>query len=120
MALHCFRQPVRLSTWTACCSIRNGEIWGVNAEILRDGDRGTQKWVSSLSLENVFTKTLRQYVEFTQQVSKVALPLKIIAGIEGVKGRKLLHDNMPLARAGVMYEDSVTHVAVLKGVSVAT
>jgi hypothetical protein len=71
---------------------RNGEIWGVNAEILRDGDRGTQKWVSSLSLENVFTKTLRQYVEFTQQVSKVALPLKIIAGIEGVKGRKLLHD----------------------------
>ena len=28
--------------------------------------------------------------------------------------------NMPLARAGVMYEDSVTHVAVLKDVSVAT
>jgi hypothetical protein len=99
---------------------RNGEIWGVNAEILREGDRGTVKWVSSLSLEEVFTNTLRQYVEFTQQVSKVALPLKIIAGIEGVKERKLLHDGMPLGQAGVMYEDNVTHEAVLNDVSVAT
>jgi hypothetical protein len=94
---------------------RTGEIWAINADILRQGQRGDGNWVLSFPLENLFITSLRLYFEFMEQVAKIAPPFKVEAGVEGIKGRKLAHTGIALGSAGhgTMYEDRVVHQAVL-------
>jgi len=94
---------------------RTGEIWGVNADILRQGERGDGNWVLSLPLENLFITSLSLYLEFMEQVAKIAPPFKIEAGVEGIKGWKLVHSGVAFGSAGhgTMYEDHVVHQALL-------
>jgi hypothetical protein len=94
---------------------RTGEIWGINADILRQGQRPDDPWVLSFPLENLFVTALRQYLEFMEQVATIAPTFKIEAGIEGIKGWKLVHTGVAFGSGGhgTMYEDRVVHQAVL-------
>jgi hypothetical protein len=93
---------------------RDGEIWGVNADILRQGERGEYQYVFSLPMENLFITSLTLYVDFLQRVSNVPAPVQIEAGIEGIKGRTMAHNGSVLGTGGVMHRDSVTHSDVLR------
>jgi hypothetical protein len=93
----------------------DGEIWGINANILQQGQRPDGPWVLSFPLENLYIVALSQYLDFMAQVAKVALPFKVEAGIEGIKGWKLVHNGVAFGSGGhgTMYEDRVVHQAVL-------
>ena len=93
---------------------RDGEIWGINADVLRQGEHADYFWVLSLPLENLFITSLSLYVEFMGRVAKVQPPFRVIAGIEGVKGARLVHNGMAVNNAGVMHLDRVTHSGVLR------
>jgi hypothetical protein len=94
---------------------RNGEIWGINADVLRQGERPDGNWLMSLPIENLFITALTLYLEFTSRVSKIAPPFRIEAGLEGIKGWKLVHNGMSFGAAGhgTLYEDRVVHQAIL-------
>lgn len=93
---------------------RDGEIWGMNAKILREG-RIEESWiVSSLLMENLFITNLELYVNFMRMVSGVSLPIQVEAGIEGIKGRVIVHNGHVFNGAGVMHKDNITHRAYLK------
>ncbi|MCK1441477.1 hypothetical protein IVB43_03545 [Bradyrhizobium sp. 48] len=71
---------------------RDGEIWGVNADILRQGERGDGKLVLSLPMENLFVTSLSLYLDFARQVSRADGPVTVEAGIEGIAGRRIIHN----------------------------
>jgi hypothetical protein len=93
---------------------RDGEIWAVNAEILRRGEQGARLYVNSLLMENLFTTSLDLYIQFMQQVSKVPPPIQVEAGIEGIKGRIIAHNGMIVSNTEIMHQDRVTHRGPLK------
>jgi hypothetical protein len=94
---------------------RSGEVWGINADILRQGERPDGPWVLSLPLENLFITSLGLYLDFMAQIAKIGPPYKVEAGIEGIKGWKLVHNGVPVGAGGhgTMYENRVVHQAVL-------
>lgn len=93
---------------------RDGEIWGVNADILRQGEHGDYQYVYSLPMENLFVTSLQLYADFLRRVSNVKLPIQIEAGIEGIKGRTMAHNGMVVGTGGIMHRDSVIHRDVLR------
>lgn len=100
---------------------RDGEIWGVNADISRQGGRGGSKFILSLPMENLFLTQLHLYLQFMSQVSNVEPPVEVEAGIEGVAGRRIIHNGQAFvmgsgfAGAGdPMHQDRVMHRARLR------
>lgn len=93
---------------------RDGEIWGVNADILRQGERGSSLYLYTFPMEDLFTQALRQYVEFAASVSKIDLPIQVEAGVEGIKGCEVAHNGAALGRRGIMHLDRVTHRGLLR------
>jgi hypothetical protein len=65
-------------------------------------------------MENLFTTSLELYVSFMQIVSGVSLPIQVEAGIEGIKGRVIVHNGYIFNGAGVMHKDNITHRDYLK------
>jgi hypothetical protein len=88
---------------------RDGEIWGINADILRQGERGSRSTLMTLPMENLFITQLDLYMEFMRLVANAPLPIDLEAGIEGVKGRIVAHNGMIVGDGGVMHHDRVTH-----------
>ncbi|WP_128089424.1 hypothetical protein [Bradyrhizobium viridifuturi] len=100
---------------------RDGEIWGVNADILRQGERGDSKLIFSLPMENLFVTQLDLYLQFMGQVSNVEPPVEVEAGIEGIAGRRIIHNGQAFvmgsgfAGAGdPMHQDRLMHRARLR------
>jgi hypothetical protein len=93
--------------------MRNGEIWGVNSELLRYGNEAERKYVHTLPIEDQCLRTLRWYIEIIRKVGKVELPIQVEAGIEGIKGRVIAHQGFFINNAHVIYEDSVVHRGIL-------
>jgi hypothetical protein len=86
---------------------RNGEIWGINADILRQGERGQERWLPSYQLGRVCLDGLTQAASFVKEVSKVSPPYTVEVGVVNVKNRKLIINNQLLSQAGIMYSENV-------------
>lgn len=97
---------------------RDGEIWGINADILRQGKRGVRSFLYTLSMENLFITQLALYLEFMQQISEVPIPVVVEAGIEGIKDVRIAHHGYTLdggkGAGDVMHLDQVKHRSVLR------
>jgi hypothetical protein len=99
---------------------RNGEIWGINVDVLRQGERGEQLWLISHGVEHTFAESLNLYFEFLRDVSKIAPPYVVEAGMCGVKGRLLVNSGTTLGSAGKVFEDSFELRRVLHNTDLAT
>jgi hypothetical protein len=92
---------------------REGEIWGVNAELLLERHEEQPRFVFTQPIEDIFLQTLRNYMDLIRQLGKVELPVQIEAGIEGVSGRIISHTGRGLDNTLVMHKDSVVHRGTL-------
>jgi hypothetical protein len=63
---------------------RNGEIWGINADVLLQGERAGEKWLISHGVEQNTAESLNLYIELFREVSKIEPPYTVEADIEAV------------------------------------
>lgn len=99
---------------------RNGEIWGINADVIRQGERQDENWVPARAIEDTMITSLSVYCEFMQLHSNVKPPITAEAGIVGAKNRRLVYDGGLLSSQGKMYEDEVIYRATLPDFDPAT
>jgi len=92
---------------------RTGEIWGINADILRQGERGLHKYVFTGPLENTLIQGLQRALQFHQDVTHIQPPFYVEVGIVGVAGWQLAHTGYVIERAPVLASDEIIHSAVL-------
>jgi hypothetical protein len=82
---------------------RNGEIWGINAELFRQHQMNNIPVANSYSLEATIAESLQLYCDFLKDVSEAALPYTVEMGMQGVRGMILainkvaLNKNMKIA-----------------------
>jgi hypothetical protein len=94
---------------------RDGEIWGVHADYIRQGERGEQKLVMTLPIENILTTQLTLFMRFMKEVSQVPLPINAEMGIEGIAGWQVAHNGYAINRSSpIMHKDFVEHKRVLR------
>ncbi len=93
---------------------RNGEIWGINGEVIRRGNRNDENWVEAMLVEDLLVVCLERYGEFATIYSKVKFPVKVEAGLVGVKGRRLVYQGGLLAGLGTMDQPNVIYSATMK------
>lgn len=98
---------------------RSGEIWGINAYVLREGDQGDRKWLPSHGLEHYTAESLHFYLQFLQSVAGIDPPFTVEAGLHGIKGLNLVHSGFQIRNAK-MSEDSWTFRRVLQNTDLAT
>ncbi|MFN4922916.1 hypothetical protein [Bradyrhizobium sp.] len=67
----------------------NGEIWAINADIVRIGRRGNNKYLIMPHVEDVFRKKLPTFVAGMLKDGGVKLPITVIGGVAGVRGQML-------------------------------
>jgi hypothetical protein len=70
---------------SASQAFRNGELWGVNTTVLRQGMRLETKWVYPQVIEMVFRLSLAAYVRFMRDICGSKPPYTVEGGIIGVK-----------------------------------
>jgi hypothetical protein len=99
---------------------RTGEIWGINADILRQGEQGTHKYVFTGPLETTLVQGLQRALQFHHDVTGILPPFYVEVGIVGVAGWGLAHTNYVLGRAPVLASDEIIHSAVLNKADDAT
>ena len=93
---------------------RDGEIWGINADILRQGRQRDVIMLPTITMENTFITGLDLYMDFLRTITKMPVPIHVEAGMEGIKGRIIAHNGMILGKSGVMHNDRVTHRGILR------
>jgi hypothetical protein len=98
---------------------RNGEIWGINADVLRQGERGEEQWLISHGVEHNTAESLNLYFEFMRDDSRIDPPYLVEAGLRGVKGRILVNTGSVIRNAKV-FEDSFELRRVLHSADLAT
>jgi hypothetical protein len=93
----------------------NGEIWGMNANIIRHGERGQFQYLIMPQVEEVFRKQLPRFIECMLKEGGVKLPIRIIGGVAGVKGRRLAWSGTSESGYSRMIKDNVEYERVLNG-----
>ncbi len=94
---------------------RDGEIWGVHADYIRQGERGEQKLVMTLPIENILITHITLFMRFMREVSQVPLPINAEVGIEGIAGWQIAHNNYVINRSSpTMHRDFVEHKGILR------
>lgn len=68
---------------------RHGEIWGIEGYSLREeyevsGSKVKIKYIAASYIENLFTETLQNYIEWVRSSLELELPLKYILGLSGI------------------------------------
>ncbi len=101
--------PSKLELDSLTQYFRNGEIWGVSADIVQQ--TSNEYWVNAAPLENNFITSLQLYLEFMERHSHVAPPVTVEAGIVGVKDMRLVY-KANLENLGKMYEPDVIHRSI--------
>lgn len=90
----------------------NGEVWAINADIMRQGDRGDDKWYIVTAAEDAFLETLRYGLAYMRDVAEVELPIKVTAGVAGMKGRRVVVSGAALGMHGRMMTDAIEHTMI--------
>jgi hypothetical protein len=85
----------------------NGEVWAINADIMRHGRRTDDFWYLLNQAEDAFMKTLKRGLDYMKDVAGVELPIKVIAGVVGLKGRRIVVSGTALGVHGRMMTDEV-------------
>lgn len=99
---------------------RNGEVWGINGHVIRQGERTDENWVPARTIEDTMITGLAVYCEYMEQHSHVKPPITVEAGIVGVKNRRLTIDGGIVGNMGKMYEDDVIYRTTLPDFAPAT
>jgi hypothetical protein len=99
---------------------RTGEIWAINADILRQGERGQHKYIFTEPLENTLIQGLERALQFHHDITHIRPPFYVEVGIVGVAGWKIAHMGYALGQAPVLASDEIIHSAVLNKTDVAT
>jgi hypothetical protein len=88
---------------------RNGELWGVNTDILHQGSLRKPFIIPWKAIEATLYVNLRNYVDFTEQHLGVLPPYTVEVGITGVKNRTLTSPDPRnhVLQVGEMYENDV-------------
>jgi hypothetical protein len=90
----------------------NGEVWAINADIMRQGDRGQERWYVVNSAEQAFMQTLNNGFKYLKHVAHAELPIKVTAGVVGMKGRIVAVNGASLGAFGKMMTDAVEQTMV--------
>jgi hypothetical protein len=94
---------------------RDGEIWGINADYLRQGESRVPHWVMTLPIENLLLGELDAFMKFMRDVAKVPPPINVEAGIEGIAGWQIAHNGYAINRSSpIMHKDFVVHAGTLR------
>jgi hypothetical protein len=91
----------------------SGEIWGVNADILRYGEHGEYRWLLIDQVEKLYRSTVPRFIDCATRAYGVEVPIKLVAGAVGVKDRRIAYPGGPGNGIGTMIKDSVEHEANL-------
>ena len=73
------------SAWQVVQVFENGEIWAIDARILSH-ERNGQRGIPSTTIEQNFVRALSDFLAFAKDHLGLSLPLRLIGGIDGVKG----------------------------------
>jgi hypothetical protein len=93
---------------------RTGEIWGINADSLRQGERGLHQFLYTYHLEKILSAGLLSAIRFHQEKSGIAPPFVVEVGVVGVAGRTIAHNGYVVnSSSPVLASDTITHRAVL-------
>jgi hypothetical protein len=84
------------------------EVWGVNADLMRQGAQGAYRWYLAESCERAFAETLFYVLEFMTTVSNVKF-----AGVTGLKDRTLMISGQPTGTHGRFWTNDARHEATL-------
>jgi hypothetical protein len=90
---------------------RTGEIWGVNGNILCQGER--DRYLYTQPLESIFVDGLRLAMRFHKEVSGIEPPFYIEVGLVGCAGWRIAHTGFVLSSLPVLTSDEITHSATL-------
>jgi hypothetical protein len=91
---------------------KNGEIWGIEGYSLRKEAEITEgntkiKYIASGYIENLFTRTLQNYLVWAKSSLKLDTPLKYVIGVSGIKDYSIAVDIHRID--GYCVEDEVTN-----------
>jgi hypothetical protein len=98
----------------------NGEVWAINADIMRQGDRANERWYVLTSAEQAFLNALNCGCHYLKNVANAEWPIKVVAGVVGMKGRVLAITGTTLGGYGKMMNDAVDLTMILRDDSKAT
>jgi hypothetical protein len=90
----------------------NGEVWALNADIMRQGERGNEQWYIVLAAEDAFIETLKNGLDYLKNVARAELPIKVIAGVVGMKGRTVAVTGGVMGAYGKMMNNEAEHTMV--------
>jgi hypothetical protein len=85
----------------------NGEVWAINGDIMRHGERTDDHWYLLNQAEEAFMKTLERGLRYMKEIAGVELPIKVIAGVVGLKGRRVVVSGTGLGVHGHMMTNEV-------------
>ncbi|MFC2058692.1 hypothetical protein ACFLTS_03495 [Chloroflexota bacterium] len=97
---------------------RNGEIWGMNGDLLRgdktlDGEQ-VRSYIPDGAVEQLFIQTFNSYVTYAKTCLKLIPPIKFIAGLSGI-------EDLALSNTGKLcIEDQVIDSGIIKDYDSAT
>jgi hypothetical protein len=100
---------------------KNGEIWGIEAYSLRENAEITEgkkqiKYVASGYIENLFTKTLQNYIDWAKSSLKLEPPLKYIFGLSSIEEYSITVSSRDIQ--GYCVDDEVINEGIISDYSV--
>jgi hypothetical protein len=91
----------------------NGEIWGIDADIIHYGTTGTAKYLMLDGLEALYRSRLPHFLECVTKEYGVSFPIRIIVGVAKVKGLSMAYSGGSGNGVGTMIKDNVELERVL-------
>jgi hypothetical protein len=91
-----------------------GEVWAINADIMRQGNRGNDSWYLVTAAEQAFMNALNAGLHYLKKVASADMPIKLIAGVTGMKGRVLAVNGVVVGAYGKMMSDAVDLPMILR------
>ena len=93
-----------------------GEIWGLNAVILRIGEMRHRNYIDIAKVENLFRKKLPDFIRAITEDGGVKLPITVVGGITGVKGWSILFGGVTESGYSQMISNDVVYERALNTV----
>lgn len=89
-----------------------GEIWGINASIIRTGELRKRRLLRIRLIEQLYTELIPRFLEVVQELG-VQLPVRVVLGVTGIKNFDIAADEDG-ERLGRMILDNVIHRDLIK------
>jgi hypothetical protein len=93
-----------------------GEIWGINTVILRYGEGPNRNYLDIAKIEEVFRKKLPDFIKAMNEDAGVTLPITVVGGVAGVKGRAILFGGVRESGYSQMIKNDVVYERTLSSV----